>query len=606
MMFDILRSNGTTALEVILLLLFSITFIWITTAFWTGLLGFILQLGKIDPLTLKRNQSAFGDLTTPDVLAESKSEFRTAVVMPVYNEDTQRVIAGFEASLHSINATEYSDNFDFYLLSDTQDPDIRLAELDAWQALLKRLGNQANKVFYRNRPKNAGKKVGNLKDFCERWGGFYESMIVLDADSVMTGDCMVELAQQLHVNPKAGLLQTVPIPVRQETFFGRFLQFAAQLCCPMLATGLAFWQTDNANYWGHNAIIRISAFRNHCGLPKINKRSPFGGDILSHDFVEAALLRREGWEVILLPNLEGSYEEVPSNILDYATRDRRWIQGNIQHLGLLGVSRLTLLSKMHFLFGALAYITSLIWLVMLGLSTVDAITRALTKNEFFTSAHQLFPNWPIAKPDLIFSLLFLTFSLLLLPKVLAVILAVVHRRKEFGGAFNLLLGSVVEILFAIIIAPIMMVFHASFVVATFLGFKVAWNAQPREGRVVAWREAIKYSGLAALVAVIWGTVTAYYSVVFFYWLVPVLLGLVTGPLIIRWSSSKQLGLLVKKWGVFLTPSEVNCSPVLVILSEKLSVIHNAKCEKDHLDSKRIYLIPKLPSEIYEPMPTQKL
>ncbi len=603
MMFDILKPNGTTTLEIILLILFSATFIWIVTAFWSAIIGFVFQLFKIDPLTLKKQLSI---AALDENLSNKAFESKIAVVMPIYNEDTHRVFAGFEASLVSLLETGNSEKFDFYLLSDTQDPNIRLAELAAWQDLLKRFKGQSQKIFYRNRPKNTGKKVGNLKDFCERWGAFYESMIVLDADSIMTGSCMIELAYQMHSNPKAGLIQTVPIPVRQETFFGRFLQFAAQLCCPMLATGLAFWQTDNANYWGHNAIIRVEAFKNHCGLPTLKKRSPFGGDILSHDFVEAALLRRDGWEVILLPNLGGSYEEVPSNILDYATRDRRWVQGNIQHLGMLTIPRMTLLSRTHLLFGALAYVTSLIWLVMLGLSTIDAINRAVTKKEYFSSSYQLFPDWPITKPDLIFSLLFLTFTLLLLPKLLAVLLALVHRRKEFGGAVKLILSSFVEMTFSIIIAPLMMVFHAFFVVSIFLGFKVGWNAQPREGRLVSWLEAIKASGIGVLAALTWGSVTLYFSPLFFYWLSPVLLGLVLAPLMIRWSSSIHLGLQARKFGVFAAPSEITKPRVLAYLAEQLNdkgtkVSNNAS----HL-AKQVCLIPKLPREQFEPMPLQNI
>ena len=141
------------------------------------------------------------------------------------------------------------------------------------------------------------------------------------------------MVRAMQANPRTGLIQTIPIPVRQTTFFGRFVQFAAVLYSPMLATGLAFWQTDAANYWGHNAIIRMRAFIDHCGLPTLPGKAPFGGDILSHDFVEAALLRRAGWDVFLLADLEGSYEEVPCNIIDYAKGDRRWVQGNIQHLG---------------------------------------------------------------------------------------------------------------------------------------------------------------------------------------------------------------------------------------------------------------------------------
>lgn len=564
-MFEILNSNGMTLLEYALLALFSITFAWIVTAFCSGCIGFILQLLRIDPLTLRR-------IKPVSINNEALSKQKTAVVMPIYNEDTHRVIAGFEVSLQSLKATGQLKHFDFYLLSDTQDATIASNELSAWHALCERLGDTAKQIFYRRREDNKHRKVGNLTDFCERWGSQYEHMIVLDADSVMTGQCMLELTTSMLNNPQAGLIQTIPIPVRQDTFFGRFLQFASILYSPMLATGSAFWQTDKANYWGHNAIIRVSAFIDCCGLPTLKGKAPFGGEILSHDFVEASLLHSENWDVLLLADIEGSYEEVPSNILDYAVRDRRWVQGNIQHLGLLSSAKLKLMSKLHFLLGATAYISSLIWLSMLALSTIDAVTRALNSDVYFNRAYQLFPTWQIAKTDLIDSLLYLTIIILLLPKLMGVIVTLVHRKQRFGGALKLILGSIIETIFAIIVAPLMMVFHAYFVVCVFLGKKVKWDAQPREGRMVPWKEAFGYTLFSSLVAIVWGSVAYYFTPVFFWWLSPILLGLILAAPIVRYSSSIKLGIKLRQWGIFLCPSEVDDDATLAALKVHLKEI----------------------------------
>lgn len=564
-MFEILNSNGMTLLEYALLALFSITFAWIVTAFCSGCIGFILQLFRIDPLTLRR-------IKPISINNEALSQQKTAVVMPIYNEDTHRVIAGFEVSLQSLKATGQLKHFDFYLLSDTQDATIASNELSAWHALCERLGDTAKQVFYRRREDNKHRKVGNLTDFCERWGSQYEHMIVLDADSVMTGQCMLELTTSMLNNPQAGLIQTIPIPVRQDTFFGRFLQFASILYSPMLATGSAFWQTDKANYWGHNAIIRVSAFIDCCGLPTLKGKAPFGGEILSHDFVEASLLHNANWDVLLLADIEGSYEEVPSNILDYAVRDRRWVQGNIQHLGLLSSAKLKLMSKLHFLLGATAYISSLIWLSMLALSTIDAVTRALNSDVYFNRAYQLFPTWQIAKTDLIDSLLYLTIIILLLPKLMGVIVTLVHRKQRFGGALKLILGSIIETIFAIIVAPLMMVFHAYFVVCVFLGKKVKWDAQPREGRMVPWKEAFGYTLFSSLVAIVWGSVAYYFTPVFFWWLSPILLGLILAAPIVRYSSSIKLGIKLRQWGIFLCPSEVDNDATLAALKVHLKEI----------------------------------
>ena len=590
-MFEILNSNGMTPLEYALLALFSITFAWIVTAFCSGTIGFVLQLLRIDPLTLRRIKPIKLD-------SQAFSQQKTAIVMPIYNEDTHRVIAGFEVSLQSLKETGELANFDFYLLSDTQDPTIAKNELSAWHALCERLGETSKQLFYRRREDNKHRKVGNLTDFCERWGSQYDHMIVLDADSVMTGKCMLELTASMINNPQVGLIQTIPIPVRQDTFFGRFLQFASVLYSPMLATGSAFWQTDKANYWGHNAIIRVSAFIDCCGLPTLKGNAPFGGEILSHDFVEASLLHSANWEVLLLADIEGSYEEVPSNILDYAVRDRRWVQGNIQHIGLLTSPKLKLMSKFHFLLGATAYISSLIWLLMLALSTVDAVTRALNSDVYFNRAYQLFPTWQIAKTDLIDALLYLTIVILLLPKLMGIIVTLVHRKNRFGGAIKLTLGAIIETVFAIVMAPLMMVFHAYFVVCVFLGKKVKWDAQPREGRMVPWKEAFSYTLFSTLVAIAWGSTAYYFTPVFFWWLSPILLGLVLAAPIVRYSSSIKLGVKLRKLGIFICPSEVDNDTMLEALKVHLKEVSVPTAGQYPLT------IPALPKEHLVTMPIQ--
>jgi membrane glycosyltransferase len=285
LMLDILSVNGMTAMELGILVLFTITFAWISIAFWTAVAGFVLQLLGRDPLSLAPLAARWNPATALST--------RTAVVMPVYNEDTARVLAGFEATYQDLQSTGRGASFDFYLLSDTTDPAIAAIEQEAWRALHGRL-NGDSRIYYRRRARNEGRKAGNIAEFCRRWGEYYDYMVVLDADSIMTGRTLVRLALAMQSNPSAAIIQTVPIPVRQETLFGRFSQFAASLYSPMLATGQSFWQMDVANYWGHNAILRVQAFIDHCGLPELPGRPPLGGEILSHDFVEAALVRSAG------------------------------------------------------------------------------------------------------------------------------------------------------------------------------------------------------------------------------------------------------------------------------------------------------------------------
>jgi membrane glycosyltransferase len=569
MMYDILSANGITVLEGVILVLFAISFCWISTAFWSGVFGFILLMLRLEPMTLRPIDSFYHD--------ELPLVGRTAVVMPIYNEDTHRVIAGFEATLRSLEKTGEIAHFDFFILSDTTNLSIAQRERDCWQQFQERNSALCTQTFYRRREKNLHRKVGNIAEFLQRWGKNYEHMIVLDADSIMSGTCLLRMVRTMQANPRSGLIQTVPIPVRQTTFFGRFVQFAAVLYSPMLATGSAFWQTGAANYWGHNAIIRVKAFIDHCGLPTLPGKAPFGGDILSHDFVEAAMLRRAGWDVFLLADLEGSYEEVPCNIIDYATRDRRWVQGNIQHLGILDAAGLHPINRSHFLLGATAYISSLIWLLMLVLSTADAVVRALHSNDYFPSVSQgdfrILPDWPIAKTGLIISLIVLTTLLLLLPKIMGIIATLAHRRKQFGGTNAILRGTLVETVFAILIAPIMMSFHAYFVISVLLGFKVNWDAQDREGRLLTWSESFARTLRTTIIALAWGYMTFTYAPVFFWWLMPILTGLVLAAPIVRYSSSLELGAQSRAHKIFISPDETNEDPVLTDLRHLLEAEH---------------------------------
>lgn len=594
MMFDILRANGTTLLEGSILFLFTVAFAWIAAAFWTAVTGFLLQLLGRDPLSLRKlRKSAAAD--TPIVT-------RSAIVMPVHNEQTARIIAGLEATCESLASTGEAEHFDIYLLSDTTDSRIAVQEEVAWAALQRRLeAFYRGRMFYRRRASNTGRKPGNIADFCRRWGAYYDYMIVLDADSVMTGNAIASLVRAMQANPRAGLIQTVPIPVRQQSLFGRFVQFASEVYSPMLATGLSFWQTGAANYWGHNAIVRVQAFTECCGLPALPGEPPFGGEILSHDIVEAALLRRSGWHVYLFPWIQGSYEEVPSNLLDFAKRDRRWAQGNLQHLQLLAAPGLRPLSRLNFLMGATAYLSSLLWLIMLVLSTMDAIEQALTGTQFFSPGYQLFPNWPIAKTGETISLLTITIGTLLLPKLLGILLCLLQpkRLRAFGGTASLLTSSLIETVFSILIAPLMMTFHAYFVVRILLGHQTAWGPQERMGRRVTMGEALRYTLAATLGGLSWGGLTWFLAPHFFWWLTPVLTGLVLAAPLVSLSSSPALGRALRhRGGVLQTPSETAPAMVLRRLQQLLSV-------EDKPESQPVW-IPSLPPVRYREMPIQYL
>lgn len=544
LLLDVLEANGVTGIEVVGLVLFCGLFTWIAGAFWTAIAGFAMRLRGRDPVGIDM-AALTGPLRT-----------RTAVVMPIYNEDTVRVGAGLTATWSSLGLESEQAAFDLFILSDTADARIAAEEEALWQELRARYG--AARVFYRRRIDRSERKAGNIADFVRRWGANYECMVVLDADSVMTGHALVTLARAMEAHPRVGILQSLPLTVGRETLFGRLIQFGARVSSPMLSSGLAWWQAGESNYWGHNAIIRLQPFAQSCTLPRLSGKPPLGGDILSHDFVEAAFMRRAGFEVRQLPELAGSWEEVPANVLDYAARDRRWTQGNLQHSRVLGFRGLHPLSRVHLLTGIVAYGSSPMWFALLLLSSLLSAIEAAKKPEYFWPGLQsLFPHWPQIRSGEIAGLFGLTLVVLLVPKILGAVLAIGDRtlRRQFGGAGPLWLSLLVEQLFSMLLAPSMMLFHSTFVAQTLLGRSVSWNAQERSERGVSFREAFRRQKWHLALGVFWGAAMLYLAPQFFWWLTPVLAGLYMGVPLTVWTSRVSAGRWFRRRGLLLTPEE---------------------------------------------------
>jgi membrane glycosyltransferase len=556
LLLDALEANGVSGIEVVGLVLFFGLFAWIAGALWTAIAGFAVQLAGRDPTGIDVGELAGRSLRT-----------RTAVVMPIYNEDPVRVGAGLTAIWTSLGHESEEHAFDLFILSDTSDAGIAVDEEAVWQGLSARFG--PDRVFYRRRRERSERKAGNIAYFVRRWGANYECMIVLDADSVMSGHALVTLARAMEAHPRIGILQSLPLPAGRETLFGRLIQFGARLQSPMLSAGLAYWQLGDSNYWGHNAIVRLRPFAQHCTLPRLSGRPPLGGEILSHDFVEAAFMRRAGYEVWQVPDLEGSWEEVPANVIDYAARDRRWTQGNLQHSRVLIFRGLHPLSRVHLLTGIVAYVSSPMWLALLLLSSLLSALEAAKKPEYFWPGLQsLFPHWPQIRSREIVVLFVLTLAVLLLPKILGASLAMRERvsRAEFGGSARLCLSLLVEQLFSMLLAPTMMLFHSTFVAQTLLGRSVSWNAQERTERGLTLREAFRRQKWHLALGVLWGAAMLRLAPQFFWWLTPVLAGLLFGIPLAMWTSRTSAGSLFRRHGLLLTPEETAPPPELVALS----------------------------------------
>jgi membrane glycosyltransferase len=484
------------------------------------------------------------------------------VIVPIYNEDTRRVFAGLRAMWAELAATPEGPRCDLFVLSDTTDPDVWLAELDAWQRLRQETPG-GERAFYRRRLRNVKRKTGNIEDFVTRWGGAYGYMLTLDADSLMTGEAMAGLVRRMDANPAVGLIQAPPKLVRGRSLFARALQFAGELYGPLSATGISYWALGEGNYWGHNAIIRTGPFAELCGLPLLPGRAPLGGEIMSHDFVEAALLRRGGWQVWIADDLGGSYEEPPPTVADFATRDRRWCQGNLQHAKVLLTRNLHWVSRLHLAIGIMAYVTSPLWLAFLLLSAAQAWELAYSQPVYFTEGWP-FPVLPVSVEAEATFLLVVTLGLLFAPKLMGLALALADgpRRRALGGALRLTLSTLLETLFSALLAPIMMLFHTSFVLQILLGAAIDWTPQRRTAASGALAEAVRrfgwvtVAGLAAAAATWWATPRL------FYWLTPVLAGLVLAIPLALLSGSERVGQALRRLRLLLVVEETEPPAVM--------------------------------------------
>ena len=561
MMWDILAANGLNALDRAGLVLFFILFLWLASSFWTAVAGFAVRWRGGDSAQITERWRAVAPLRG-----------RTAVIMPIYNEDTTRVAAGLEVIWSSLQTLTEQSAFDLFILSDTRKRDIGIAEEAAWRDLVTR-HTARGRIFYRRRPENIARKAGNIADFVNHWGGAYDYAVILDADSIMSGATIVEMARLMDANPRTGIIQALPLPAGRDTLFARLIQFAARLSSPMLSSGLAYWQLGESNYWGHNAIIRLKAFAAHCGLPHLPGSAPLGGEILSHDFVEAAFMRRAGYEVWLLPIEHGSWEEIPSNVIDYAARDRRWAQGNIQHLGLLPARGLYWLNRIHLIGGVLSYLASPLWLLMLLLSSTVVILQAIHGHQYFLPGqHGLFPNWPHYRDGEIAALLSLTAVALFGPKILAVVLTVrdPKLRRGFGGTSQVCWSLLIEQLFSVLLAPAMMLFHTAFVVSTLAGKPVSWHAQERGDRGIGFLEALRRHAWHVLIGLTWGALILQFAPHYIGWLLPVIIGMVLSVPITMFTSRIAPADWLRRHRLLLTPEETEAPAELRALQACLT------------------------------------
>jgi membrane glycosyltransferase len=559
---DLLWRTGWSASRTVLLVLFVILFLFTAIGCMHGVFGFFLR--------------AFGDrrriTNLKDYRDQNIDATSTAIVFPIYNEDIVRVYEGLRATYESLEKTGQLERFDFFILSDSTDTDKWIEEERRWYDLIREL-DALGKIYYRRRLINEARKSGNVRDFLNAWGRRYRYFIVGDADSVMRGKTLVDLVKLMEVHPTVGLIQTVPALVNAESLFGRIQQFANRLYAPIFITGLNYWALDLGNYWGHNAIIRTEPFMQCCDLPQLPGLKPFGGQILSHDFVEAALLLRENWEVWFANDLEGSYEEAPQTMIENAQRERRWCQGNLQHTLVLFTKGLRGVSRLHLIFGICGYLAGPLWLAFLftfnwiywyqkytGLSDIPVQAFTPYLSNLSGTAHA-------------FLVFVICMVVIMLPKLLALIDLANDwpRRNSFGGLTRATTSVVGETIFSTLHAPLLMLWHTRFVITNFLGVSVGWATQKRAASGTTWRFAFQRHWGHTLIGAVWGALMWQLEPTLFWWFTPVLAGMVLSIPLSVLTSRRNLGARARSLGLFLTPEETRPPAEIISLRSHLKI-----------------------------------
>ena len=433
---DWFRKDGFVTIEIAMMALVGFSAFWIALSVASSTIG----------LFFGRDRDEAPAATASDALD-------VALLVPVYNEDADAVFVRLRAMREDLERSATNHRFAIFVLSDTRDEAIAFREA----TLIDQIRHQAAgdvDVYYRRRQDNVERKTGNIRDWIESWGGDWHAFVTLDADSLMSASSIIRLCDEMTAAPEAGLIQTVPRLIGANTIFSRVQQFANNIYGGALARGLDRWSGNEGNYWGHNAIIRTRAFAACCGLPVLRGNGALGGTIKSHDFVEAALLRRGGWSVRLLPELAETYEETPQTIIDYVLRDRRWCQGNLQHLRLLFSRGFAPASRFHMLQGAMAYVASVVWFGLLVVWALMGRGKEESVFRYFADSNPLFPQWP--EIDTVSRIVVLSFmlGLLLIPKLMGMALTIVQdpSLKKVGGPLRFFGNSFCEVLLSFVLA----------------------------------------------------------------------------------------------------------------------------------------------------------
>lgn len=550
-MTRLLGGDGIDPLDVVMLVLYAGTLPWVIIGLWNAVIGVALihlrrdWLASVVPLEgLDDDSSA---VTAP-----------TAVVMPVYNEDPVRVFRHLRVVESSLALTGQDAAFEIFLLSDTTDPEIAAEEerrFAAWRAVSVR----PDRIHYRRRHDNTRQKVGNIEAFCERWGDRFEHMIVLDADSLMSGAAILRLVRLMQRNPELGILQTLAVGLPSSSAFARIFQFGMRHGMRAYTTGSAWWQGESGPYWGHNAILRMAPFRDHCRLPRLEGAPPLGGEILSHDQVEAAMMRAAGYEVRVLPIEGGSYEENPPSLLDFIKRDLRWCQGNLQYFKLIGWPLWRPLGRVQLALAILMYLSAPMWLGFIALGMTRLFAGGIDPASGVAFSDGLWASVQWSEGVALFAtMMTITFA----PKIMGVldIMLSTAKRRRYGGGLRMMAGAGVELLFGMLVAPVVAVAQTIFITGIFFGRRITWNAQIRDPRVVRWRQALSTLWPQTLVGLAFGGVLSAYAPGMLPWAAPLVIAWILAVPFAVGSAVPALGRWLQRRRLCAVPEEFDTPP----------------------------------------------
>jgi membrane glycosyltransferase len=505
----VLAVDGWTIPEFAMLAFFLVSAPWIVIGFWNALIGFALTRFSANPLAI----------VAPCLLKaqhDDPIDARVAIAMCIRHEDADRVVRRLDAVLKSLDATAYGDRFDIHVLSDSAKPALVAAE-EAAIATWRRSLIDPDRVTYRRRTDNSGFKAGNIRDFVLKRGDDYDFMITLDADSVMSGEAILRLVRVMQANPRLGILQSLVVGLPARTVFARAFQFGMRASMRSYSMGAAWWAGDNGPYWGHNAAIRVRAFRDHCELPLVPGGAPLGGAVLSHDLYEAVLMRKGGYEVRVLPEEGGSWEDNPASLPEFLRRNLRWCQGNMQYLRLIGSPGLPFMGRVNLAIAILMYAGAPAWI---GFMAAGAAQAWGPPPVLGGPSGEAFP-WGLST-----ALLAAMMLILFAPKIMGYLDVVLRpaESRRYGGVGMFLAGVAAEVSFGLLLAPIVSFSVTAFLFSLFvLRRPLGWDAQDRDGRRVRWREAVRLLWPATAFGAVLATSLALSAPEVLPWAAPVLL-----------------------------------------------------------------------------------